>query len=78
MVLRADGGPQRRTRASGVIAGDVGPLQGNVRLLPDAAPDGGVLDVAVLAASGWTGVAPVRRRRAAAAQDRPGSPPDLP
>jgi undecaprenyl-diphosphatase len=26
-----------------------------VRLLPDAAPDDGVLDVAVLAASGWTG-----------------------
>jgi hypothetical protein len=26
---------------------------GNVRLLPDAAPDDSVLDVAVLAASGW-------------------------
>jgi diacylglycerol kinase family enzyme len=38
-----------------VIVGNVGSLQGNVRLLPDAAPDDGVLDVAVLAASGWTG-----------------------
>jgi hypothetical protein len=33
----------------------VGSLQGNVRLLPDAVPDDGVLDVAVLAARGWTG-----------------------
>jgi diacylglycerol kinase (ATP) len=39
--------------ASGVIVGNVGSLQGNVRLLPDAAPDDGLLDVAVLAASGW-------------------------
>ena len=53
--LRADGGPPQRRWASGVIAGNVGSLQGNVRLLPDAAPDDGVLDVAVLAASGWTG-----------------------
>jgi diacylglycerol kinase family enzyme len=55
MVLRADGGPPQRRWASGVIVGNVGSLQGNVRLLPDAAPDDGVLDVAVLAASGWTG-----------------------
>ena len=53
MVLRADGGPPQRRWASGVIVGNVGSLQGNVRLLPDAAPDDGVLDVAVLAASGW-------------------------
>jgi YegS/Rv2252/BmrU family lipid kinase len=55
MTLRADGGPPRRRRASGVIIGNVGSLQGNVRLLPDAVPDDGVLDVAVLAAAGWTG-----------------------
>jgi YegS/Rv2252/BmrU family lipid kinase len=55
MVLRADGGPRRRRWASGVIVGNVGSLQGNVRLLPDAVPDDGVLDVAVLAARGWTG-----------------------
>lgn len=55
MALRADGGPPQRRWASGVIVGNVGSLQGNVRLLPDAAPDDGVLDVAVLAASGWTG-----------------------
>ena len=55
MVLQADGGPPRRRWASGVIVGNVGSLQGNVRLLPDAAPDDGVLDVAVLAAWGWAG-----------------------
>jgi YegS/Rv2252/BmrU family lipid kinase len=55
MVLRADSGPQQRRWVSGVIIGNVGSLQGNVLLLPDAVPDDGVLDVAVLAARGWTG-----------------------
>jgi YegS/Rv2252/BmrU family lipid kinase len=55
MTLRPDGGAPQRRWASGVIVGNVGSLQGNVRLLPDAVPDDGVLDVAVLAASGWTG-----------------------
>jgi diacylglycerol kinase (ATP) len=53
--LRADGGPPRRCWASGVIIGNVGSLQGGVRLLPDAIPDDGVLDVAVLTARGWVG-----------------------
>jgi YegS/Rv2252/BmrU family lipid kinase len=54
VVLRADNGPPRRRWASGVIVGNVGSLQGNIRLLPDAAPDDGVLDVAVLTAWRWT------------------------
>jgi YegS/Rv2252/BmrU family lipid kinase len=54
VVLRADHGPSRRRWANGVIVGNVGSLQGNVRLLPDAAPDDGVLDVAVLTAWRWT------------------------
>jgi YegS/Rv2252/BmrU family lipid kinase len=60
VVLRADGGPPLRRWASAVIVGNVGTLQGNVRLLPDAAPDDGVLDVAVLTAwglLGWLGLA---------------------
>lgn len=60
VVLRADGGPPVRRWASGVIVGNVGALQGNVRLLPDAVPDDGVLDVAVLTAwgvVGWLGLA---------------------
>jgi YegS/Rv2252/BmrU family lipid kinase len=52
--LRADGGPQFRRRASGIIIGNVGALQGGVPLLPDAAPDDGLLDLVVLTARGWT------------------------
>jgi YegS/Rv2252/BmrU family lipid kinase len=55
VTLRTEGGPPRRYWASGVIIGNVGSLQGNVPLLPDAKPDDGVLDVAVLAAWEWTG-----------------------
>ncbi len=55
MALRVDGGPPQRHWASGVIVGNVGSLQANIPLMPDAVPDDGVLDVAVLAASGWTG-----------------------
>ncbi len=60
VVLAADSWPPLRRWASGVIVGNVGALQGNVRLLPDAAPDDGVLDVAVLTAwgvIGWLGLA---------------------
>jgi diacylglycerol kinase family enzyme len=59
MVLQADGGPPLRRWASGVIVGNVGTLQGNVQLLPDAVPDDGVLNVAVLTAwgiAGWLGL----------------------
>jgi len=60
MVLQADGGPPLRRWASGVTVGNVGTLQGNVQLLPDAVPDDGVLNVAVLTAwgvAGWLGLA---------------------
>lgn len=59
VVLRVDGGPPLRRWASGVIVGNVGALQGNVRLLPAAAPDDGILDVAILTAwgiIGWLGL----------------------
>jgi len=57
--LIADGGPPVRRLASGVVIGNVGTLQRNLRLLPDAVPDDGVLDVIVLTAWGvgaWLGV----------------------
>jgi YegS/Rv2252/BmrU family lipid kinase len=54
VMLRVDNGPPRRQWASGVIVGNVGSLQGNVRLLPDAVPDDGVLDVAAFTAWRWT------------------------
>jgi YegS/Rv2252/BmrU family lipid kinase len=53
--LRADGKPPLRRWASGVVVGNVGTLQANLRLLPDAVPDDGVLDVAVLSAWGLIG-----------------------
>jgi YegS/Rv2252/BmrU family lipid kinase len=67
--LRADGGPRLRRRASGVVVGNVGSLQGGVPLLPDAEPDDGLLDAVVLTARGWAGwlalVAQVLQRRRA-------------
>jgi YegS/Rv2252/BmrU family lipid kinase len=53
--LGADGRPPLRRWASGVVVGNVGTLQANLRLLPDAVPDDGVLDVAVLSAWGLIG-----------------------
>jgi YegS/Rv2252/BmrU family lipid kinase len=60
VVLRADGGPWLRHWASTVISANVGTLQANIALLPDARPDDGVLNVAVLTAwglIGWLGLA---------------------
>jgi diacylglycerol kinase (ATP) len=44
-----DGQPALRRRARTVLVGNVGRLQGGIRLLPDAEPDSGVLEVAILA-----------------------------
>ena len=54
-TLRADGGRVLRRRASGIIIGNVGALQGGVTLLPGAEPDDGLLDLMVLTARGWSG-----------------------
>ena len=65
--VRIDGEPPLRRRARSVLVANVGRLQGGVRLLADAEPDDGWLDVAILtprtvghwAALGWA----VLRRR---------------
>ena len=54
-TLRADGGRVLRRRASGIIVGNVGALQGGLALLPGAEPDDGVLDLMVLTARSWSG-----------------------
>lgn len=47
--IRIDDDPLRRCRAQTVLIGNVGRLQGGIRLLADAEPDSGVMDVAVIA-----------------------------
>ncbi len=46
--LRLDDGPEFSRRARAVLVANVGKLQGGVELLPDAVPDDGIFDVAVL------------------------------
>ncbi|GAA2348203.1 diacylglycerol kinase family protein [Dactylosporangium salmoneum] len=46
--LRLDGGRWLHRRAAAVLVANVGRLQGGIRLFPDAQPDDGELDVAVL------------------------------
>jgi diacylglycerol kinase (ATP) len=50
VTLEVDGGPLRRFRATGVIAGNVGWLRGGLPLLPEASPDDDVLDLIVITA----------------------------
>lgn len=62
MRMRVDNGPWSTRRAGGVIVGNVGELQGGVRLLPAADPGDGLLDVAVLGPSGLWGWARIAGR----------------
>ena len=49
VAVHVDDDPPRRLRARTVLVGNVGRLQGGIRLLPAAEPDDGQLDVAILA-----------------------------
>ena len=50
--LVIDGRTEVRARAQTIVIGNVGKLQGGLQLLPDAVPDDGYLDVAVLESRG--------------------------
>jgi diacylglycerol kinase family enzyme len=49
VALTLDDGEPLNRRVRTVVVGNVGKLQGNIPLLPDAVPDDGVLDVVVIA-----------------------------
>jgi YegS/Rv2252/BmrU family lipid kinase len=55
LTVSADGGRPRRMRASTLIIGNVGWLQGGLPLMPEARPDDGMLDAVALTARGVTG-----------------------
>ena len=48
LQVRIDDQPALRCRARTVLVGNVGQLQAGVRLLPDAEPDSGLMEVAIL------------------------------
>jgi undecaprenyl-diphosphatase len=71
VTITVDGSSPVTRRARMVLIGNVGQLQGGLRVLPQARPDDGVLDVAVFAPitrRGWFPLAwaLLRRRRSAA------------
>ncbi len=65
--IRLDDAPQLRRRARSILVANVGRLQGGIPLLPDAEPDDGYFDVAVLSPASlrhWVAMAwGVLRRR---------------
>lgn len=60
MRIKVDDGPTLRRRAMICLVGNVGAIQGQVELIPDAKPDDGLLDVVVASPTRlrhWIGIA---------------------
>ncbi|GLW55485.1 hypothetical protein Kpho01_34960 [Kitasatospora phosalacinea] len=55
LTVTVDGAPPVRRQVRTAIVGNVGTLQGGVRLLPDAAPDDGLLDLVLVQPHGPRG-----------------------
>ncbi|MFF7585885.1 diacylglycerol kinase family protein [Kitasatospora purpeofusca] len=55
LTVRVDGGPPVRRRVRMAVVGNVGTLQGGVRLLPGAVPDDGLLDLVLVQPQGLRG-----------------------
>jgi len=67
VAITLDDGEKLHRRVRTVVVGNVGRLQGNIPLLPDAEPDDGILDVVVIATrnvADWARVAGRVIRRA--------------
>ena len=75
-TIQVDDEPPVKRRAHVIVVGNVGFLQGNIRLIPDARPDDGILDVLVASprtAADWVRITTrvlTRRKRPDAQIDR--------
>ena len=63
--VELDGVLQVHDRVRTLVVGNTGTLRGGIRLLPDAVPDDGLLDIVLLAPRGLLGWLPVAARLAA-------------
>jgi diacylglycerol kinase (ATP) len=65
VTVELDGVRRVHDRVRALVVGNTGTLRGGIRLLPDAVPDDGLLDLVVLAPRGFPGWLPVAARLAA-------------
>ncbi|WP_407991039.1 diacylglycerol kinase family protein [Kitasatospora sp. CMC57] len=71
LAVTLDDGATFHRRAAMAVVGNVGSLQGGVRLLPEAEPDDGVLDLVLLQPRGFLGWSAATLRLVTGRQGRP-------